>query len=59
MFFFCSECGARIELMPKGYTTGCEHYPLEGRKKVHVKPKLEERKFRRHPWPVEENDYNG
>ena len=27
--FICEECGAKIIDSPKGYTTGCEHYPLE------------------------------
>lgn len=53
-FFFCSECGVRIEYTPKGYATGCEHYPLEGRKKIHAEPKLKERESRKYPWPVEE-----
>lgn len=27
--FYCEHCGTAIEDTPRGYVTGCEHYPLE------------------------------
>ncbi len=36
--FYCSECGALISDSPRGYISGCPHYPLEGRKQVHCVP---------------------
>ena len=27
--FICEECGAKVVDSPKGYTKGCEHYPVE------------------------------
>lgn len=36
--FLCEQCGAAILDSPHGYTTGCEHYPLEQRRKVSSSP---------------------
>jgi hypothetical protein len=27
--FICEECGAKVVDSPRGYITGCEHYPVE------------------------------
>lgn len=29
--FICEHCGAHIINSPKGYLSGCEHYPMEPR----------------------------
>lgn len=34
--FFCEQCGAEIRDMSKGYETGCLHYPLETRRRIHM-----------------------
>ena len=31
--FVCSACGTLIIDSPRGYLTGCEHWPLEGQEK--------------------------
>lgn len=38
MNFVCPKCGAEIIETPRGFETGCEHYPLEHRKRVHAGP---------------------
>lgn len=40
--FYCEKCGKAILDSPNGYTTGCEHYPLEKFKKKYKYPKIEE-----------------
>lgn len=35
--FFCPHCAAPITDSPRGYVTGCEHYPVE-RKSVFTCP---------------------
>jgi len=42
--FTCNKCGETIIDTPRGYTTGCQHYPLERQKKVHIEPLTEEQK---------------
>lgn len=32
--FACEECGKHIIDSPRGYITGCKHYPLSGKNKV-------------------------
>ena len=36
--FTCPKCGADILDSPQGYTTGCPHFPLENRTRVHCAP---------------------
>jgi hypothetical protein len=36
--FLCEKCGATISDTPHGYVTGCDHYPLEQRKRVSTCP---------------------
>ena len=36
--FTCPRCGADILDSPRGYTTGCPHFPLENRTRVHCAP---------------------
>lgn len=35
--FLCEECGAKVIDTPKGYTKGCEHYPVETVEKIEPK----------------------
>jgi hypothetical protein len=54
--FTCEKCGKDILDSPQGYMTGCVHYPLENRTRVHIAPPPSKEKIIH--TKQEDDDYN-